>query len=117
MRGKNDIEVFERRLAFGDYQKAITVFSLAFVFISLLIFLISIGHDYPLNVIAFEVISAVGTVGLSLGLTPHLDTIGQLLIIVAMFLGRVGPLTIAYSMVYGKKPVDIRYAEGRIMVG
>ena len=117
MRGKNDIEVFERRIAFGDYQKAITVFSLAFVFISLLIFLISIGHDYPLNVIAFEVISAVGTVGLSLGLTPHLDTIGQLLIIVAMFLGRVGPLTIAYSMVYGKKPVDIRYAEGRIMVG
>lgn len=117
LRGKNDIEVFERRIAFGDYQKAITVFSLAFVFISLLIFIIAIGHDYPLNVIAFEVVSAAGTVGLSLGLTPNLDTIGQLLIIVAMFLGRVGPLTIAYSMIYGKKPADMRYAEGRIMVG
>lgn len=117
LRGKNDIEVLERRVAFSDYQKAITVFSIAFVFISLLIFIISIGHDYPLNVIAFEVISAAGTVGLSLGLTPHLDTIGQILIIIAMFLGRVGPLTIAYSMIYGKKPVDMRYAEGRIMVG
>lgn len=117
LKGKNDIEVFERRLANADYQKAITVFSIAFVFIILLIFLISIGHDYPLNIIAFEVISAAGTVGLSLGLTPHLDTLGQLLIIIAMFLGRVGPLTIAYSMIYGKKPVDIRYAEGRIMVG
>lgn len=117
LRGRDDIEVFERRIAPGDYKKAITVFSLAFVFVGLLVFIISIGNNYPLNVILFEVISAAGTVGLSLGLTPHLDTSGQLLLIIAMFLGRVGPLTIAYSMIYGKKPLDMRYAEGRIMVG
>lgn len=117
LRGRNDIEVFERRIANGDFKKAITIFILAIVFVLLLVFIISIFHDYPLNVILFEVISAAGTVGLSLGITPQLDTTGQLLLIVAMFLGRVGPLTIAYSMIYGKKPVDLRYAESRVMVG
>ncbi|NLB53868.1 MAG: Trk family potassium uptake protein [Syntrophomonadaceae bacterium] len=117
LRGRDDIEVFERRIAAGDYKKAITIFILACVFIALLVFLISIGHDFPLNIILFEVISAAGTVGLSLGITPYLDTSGQLLLIIAMFLGRVGPLTIAYSMIYGKKPVDFRYAESRVMVG
>lgn len=117
LRGRNDVEVLERRISQADYKKAITIFILACLFVFLLVFGISIMNDYPLNVILFEVISAAGTVGLSLGVTPHLDTGGRLLLIIAMFLGRVGPLTIVYSMVYGKKSADFRYAESRVMVG
>lgn len=117
LKGKRDVEIMERRIAVEDIIKAGVIFILAFTLIFIITVLLLIGHTAPFNVILFEVISAVGTVGLSLGLTPELNTFGRLLIIVAMFLGRVGPLTIAYSLVNGKRKGELRYAEDRIMVG
>ncbi|KUG03326.1 potassium uptake protein, integral membrane component, ktrb [hydrocarbon metagenome] len=117
LKGKRDAEVMERRIALEDLLKAAAIFFLSFGLVFVFAFLLSIGHAEPFNVILFEVISAVGTVGLSLGMTPELNSFGRLLIIVAMFLGRVGPITIAYSIVYSKKKGEIRYAEDRIMVG
>ena len=64
----------------------------------------------------FEAVSAFGTVGLSLGVTAKLDTAGRLVIIVLMFLGRVGPLTLALLLGRGR-PRRVEYPEARIMVG
>jgi len=67
--------------------------------------------------IIFEVFSAFGTVGLSLGLTPHLSVAGKIIIILTMLVGRVGPLTIA--IIFAKKKISgaYKYPEDHIIIG
>ena len=65
----------------------------------------------------FEAISAFGTVGLSMGVTPQLTKGGRLLIILLMFIGRLGPLTMAVALAQRKTRGRFRYAKGEIMVG
>lgn len=67
--------------------------------------------------ILFEAVSAFGTVGLSMGLTPHLSFYGKLVIIIVMILGRLGPLTIAMVIATQKKETRYMYAEETVMVG
>jgi trk system potassium uptake protein TrkH len=64
----------------------------------------------------FEVVSALGTVGLSTGITPGLTTLGKFIIIVCMFVGRLGPLVVAGSLI-GEEQLPYSYPEERIMVG
>ena len=70
----------------------------------------------PLDVLLFEQVSAFGTVGLSAGITPQLSFAGKLWIILTMFVGRLGPITIAMSTVKPTKS-NIQYPEGRVMIG
>ena len=68
--------------------------------------------------IIFETVSAFGTVGLSVGITPHLSFPGKLVIILTMYMGRIGPLTL--TLLIGRKiqpPAPIRYPEESVMVG
>jgi len=64
----------------------------------------------------FEQISAFGTVGLSTGYTPHLTSAGKLWIMITMFVGRLGPLTLALSLAR-REISEVRYPEGRVMIG
>ena len=64
----------------------------------------------------FETTSAFGTVGLSTGITPTLGTVSRLMIIVLMYIGRLGPLTVA-SLWYFKRGERAAYPEGNIAVG
>ncbi len=66
--------------------------------------------------ILFQVVSALGTVGLSTGITPDLSFTGKLVIILSMFIGRAGPLAIAYSLVGRLKPASFTYPEADIVV-
>jgi len=65
----------------------------------------------------FEVISALSTVGLSTGITTHLSKAGLGVIIICMFVGRIGPLVLATSLIGERKQLQFRYPEGEIMVG
>ncbi len=65
----------------------------------------------------FEVISAFGTVGLSTGITASLSTVGKLLLACCMFIGRLGPLTLAVSMSVGVRPQAVIYPEEDVIVG
>ena len=66
----------------------------------------------------FEVMSACATVGLTRGVTPLLNTAGKLIITLAMYLGRIGPITMAIFLVGGKKEeTDVHYAEGNFIIG
>ena len=68
---------------------------MAAVFILLLtILMLAVTQNIPLKSIVFESVSALGTVGLSIGATANLDEIGKLIVMAAMFIGRVGPLTL-----------------------
>lgn len=65
----------------------------------------------------FEAVSAFGTVGLSMGTTDRLDTVGKLLIVLLMFIGRLGPLTLALSIRARETPYRIQYTEENVMIG
>lgn len=93
---------------------ALTFVSMSAIFVS--IFLLTITEQAPLLDVAFEVVSALSTVGLSRGLTSELSTFGQMMIIVLMITGRLGPLTLAYFLATPHKK-RIRYAETKIQVG
>jgi trk system potassium uptake protein TrkH len=62
----------------------------------------------------FEATSALGTVGLSLGATPHLDTIGKIIIMLTMFIGRIGPMTLFTLLSTDHQSTESRYPDARI---
>ena len=117
IRGNDDVNIMERRLPKDLVYRAfaITVYSVGIV--SLMIFILTITEEAPLNFILFEVISAFGTVGMSLGLTPELSTIGKVVIIFLMFIGRIGPLTLAFALAKKNNKLPYKYAEEKIMIG
>lgn len=117
LRGKKDSEIFERRIEYTDILQALTVALLAAAVLVIMTFLVSLTHQGELIRIIFEVASALGTVGLTLGLTPLLSTTAKILIITTMFLGRVGPLTLGFALAYRAKQPEIRYPKGKIMIG
>ncbi len=119
LRGKKDIEVFKRRFPHEEVFRALTIALLGLFLIFLMTFLISLTQEAQASFvkILFEVVSAMGTVGLSLGLTTELHSFGRILLIITMFLGRLGPLTIGLALAYKQNQSNVRYPEGRIMIG
>ena len=71
----------------------------------------------PLHVCLFETASAVGTVGLSLGITSSLHAVSKLILIMLMFFGRVGSLTLVYAIIPGIRSSNFHYTPEKIMVG
>ena len=67
--------------------------------------------------VCFEIVSALGNTGLSTGITPELSTIGRITLIIVMFIGRVGPLTIGYSFLRKGYHLRYRYSEEDVLVG
>ncbi|MGS0765027.1 TrkH family potassium uptake protein [Syntrophomonas curvata] len=117
LRGKRDIELFERRLESNDIMQAFTLSIMAVFTVIIMVILLSLTYEAQLHKIIFEVVSAFGTVGLTLGLTTQLSPLAKILIIITMFLGRVGPLTLGFALAYRQKQPEIRYAKGKIMIG
>jgi trk system potassium uptake protein TrkH len=118
-RGGEEPRILDRRLPreIVDRSLAILVISGAVVlggFLALLVL-----EDQPFAQLLFEAVSAFGTIGLSLGATPLLGTLGKLSIIMLMFVGRVGPVTVALLLGKGARGArrSYRYPETRIMVG
>jgi len=118
IKGKNEVEVFDRTIPNETIVKALTIMliSLGIVVISTLIILVT--EKANAIQIIFEVVSAFGTVGLSTGITPSLTPIGKIVIIFTMFFGRVGPLTLAFALTERiRKGSHIKHPEEKIMVG
>lgn len=117
IRGKQDVVLFRYRLANERVYKALTMTLASLFVIVLFTMLLSVTENASLLTILFEVTSAFGTCGLSMGLTPLLSEPGKILIVLMMFIGRLGPLTLAYSL-KGNKDKDLfKYPEGKITIG
>lgn len=115
-RGRQHVVMFGRALPLEIVYRsaAITVVSGSIVFLATGILLVT--QNMPLEKVLFEVVSALGTVGLTLGVTPLLDTFGKSLISFVMFLGRIGPLTLALLLAR-QEASRVAYPEARVMVG
>ncbi len=124
IRGKTSVSIFHRTLPEETVSRALSIFILAVVTITagLIILLITqMGAAYPSKefflAYLFEAVSAFGTVGLSMGVTPTLSAAGKVVIIVLMLLGRVGLLTVAYVVTRRQRATLFRYAEEKVMIG
>lgn len=117
IRGETDAVLFKRRLPQYIIHKALAIIILSIGLIAFVTLILCITEPFEFMSVLFEVVSAFGTVGLSVGITPDLSALGKLLIIFMMFVGRVGPVTLTLAFGQRLKPVNIRYPEGRVMVG
>jgi trk system potassium uptake protein TrkH len=117
--GKDKVEIFQRELHPAIVLKsiALTLISFFLVFVASII-MVKLEEGKNILAIVFEVISAFGTVGLSMGITPQLSDPGKLLIILVMYIGRIGPLTLVLGIVRKKyRGEGISYPQGRVLIG
>lgn len=117
IRGKEDIVLFRHRLAKDRIFKAITLTLVALFLVVFMAMLLSMTEDHSFLMILFEVTSAFGTVGLSMGLTPDLTIFGKIIIMLTMFAGRLGPITLAYALRPKPEKELYRHPEGKMIIG
>ena len=96
--------------------KSFALFFLAFMIIFLFLFAILFIEKGSFLNLLFETVSAFGTVGYSLGLTPLLSNIGKVLIMILMFIGRIGPLSLAFALSRSKSEVKYSYPKENIAI-
>ncbi len=108
---------FGRRIGDDAVRNAATIFLMYIVLFFTGGLIISLAEDLPIAACLFETASAIGTVGLSLGLTPGLGRLSQLVLIALMFFGRVGGLTIIFAALSGTRSSAARLPQEKITVG
>lgn len=123
IKNKERVWLFRKTIPRSIIRKALAIFllGLAWIFVfSLLLSITERGHlfggNYYLRIL-FETTSAFGTVGLSTGITSMLSSLGKVLIIITMFAGRIGPLTLALAVALQEEKLLYNYPEERVMVG
>ena len=116
-RGREEVEVFERTIQRRTVQKAVSIATLSLLTILMFCLILLYTEEASFKAVIFEAFSAFGTVGLSAGLSPDLTAIGKVIVSILIFVGRVGPLTLA--LVLGRDVAEkrIRFPEERIVVG
>ena len=124
--GRGTVNTFKRTIPNEIVRKVVAIFVIAISFITLITFLLLItqpeGRITPESEglflkYLFEVVSAFGTVGLSLGVTSQLNIWGKLLLIITMYVGRVGLLTVAYGIAREQLAGPYQFAEENVMIG
>ncbi len=120
LRDRDRVEIHGREIPRGSLRRALSVFISALMVVFLGIFLIVLfepSDGKRFLALAFEVVSAVGTVGLSTGITAGLTTASKLLLCVLMFVGRVGSLSLFLLLIRDSGPSRVRYPQEKVLVG
>lgn len=118
-RGRKHIKIFKREIHEDDIMKALAVTFLAVIICFMAVVILSITEEQPLLAIVFEVCSAFGTTGLSLGITSDLSVIGKWVIMLLMFIGRIG--LVSMLLILRRKGPDnegkYHFPKERIIIG
>jgi len=120
LRKRQEVEMFKRSVRIVVVGRAITVTLLfvAVLFIATLALSITENSNgFIMSDIMFEAGSALGTVGLTTGITPSLTTAGKLIIIATMLIGRLGPLTLLAALTFNIKAARYNYPDEAVIVG
>ncbi len=117
LRDKREVTLFNYSLAKDLVLRALLILLFGLVSVLAGLLILSITESAPFIDICFETISAFGTVGLSAGITSTLSIIGKYVIILLMFIGRIGPLTLLAAAAQRVKKVQIEYPSGEILIG
>lgn len=121
IRNTDEINFAHRRISKAVVSKALAIIFISSFWIVMMTFFLTVAESsHTFEAILFESLSAFGTVGLSMGITPTLTFAGKIIITIMMFFGRLGPLTIVIALnkrASNSKRDLIRYPEGKIIVG
>lgn len=121
--GRTRAEVFGRTIRQSIVMRALMLFSLGLTVVFTATTILTITETIPENMgleyVAFEVVSAFATVGLSMGLTPDLTAVGKMVIMCLMYLGRVGVFTVGFSLLKKSQAQEVayKYPEENVLVG
>ncbi|HHT9156301.1 MAG TPA: TrkH family potassium uptake protein [Candidatus Tripitaka californicus] len=116
-RGKSYVHIFKRAIPDETVHRSFVIF-LSFVLVLIIdVAVLAAIENASFLEILFESTSALSNTGLSMGITPNLSIVGKIFLTIAMFIGRIGPLAIGFSLFGRPKPELLRYPEGEILVG
>lgn len=115
--GNRHIKIFKREIHEEDIIKSLVVTILSFGLCLIATVIMAITENAPLIKILFEVCSAFGTTGLSLGITPELSNTGKIVIMILMFIGRIGLTSFIYIIGGKEKKDNFHYPKERIIIG
>ena len=119
LKGRFEVEIFERKIPATTVVKSIAIFIISLIVVSIgVLIMMRLEPDKSFLALFFEVTSSFGTVGLSLGITPFLTVLGKCTLMIMMFVGRVGPLTLVLAV--GSRsvvPNEVEYPEAKILIG
>lgn len=115
--GRSDVLIHHRKVPRETLMKvfAMTILAISWLFLALGVMLVTDAEKNPVALI-FELVSALGTVGLTMGVTPELSPVAKVLVIFSMFAGRVGPLAIGYSLMASRRAPRYSYPEAEIVI-
>jgi trk system potassium uptake protein TrkH len=117
IKGQHEPTLFNKHLGSKTIRRALALIVVGIFLIVFVVFTLTLTENDKFIELLFETVSAYGTVGLSMGVTPHLSAVGKIIIIGTMFAGRVGPLTLGFAMANRNKRSKIRLPEANITVG
>lgn len=109
--------VFNRHIGEETIKNALSIFMISISIVFLVSFILTLSESFDLVDILYETVSALATVGASRGITGGLSNLGKILIGLCMYLGRVGPMTMAFAFGIKSKKRMIRYPESFISIG
>lgn len=107
IRNKKEVVLFNRNLSSEITKKAVAVTVMSFMIVIISTILLSLSIDKSIVDVLYETVSATATVGLSRNLTPFLNTTGKIIIIITMYLGRVGPISLAIAFKSKKESTNM----------
>ncbi|MGL5562709.1 MAG: potassium transporter TrkG, partial [Tannerellaceae bacterium] len=117
-KNKEKLELYRREIMPSSIRRAFVIIMFYLIWICISVFLMSIiEKDKPIFSLIFEVISALGTVGLSLNLTPSLSEFSKVLIILTMFIGRIGVFMFISSFLKETPPSNYNYPKDSLLLG
>lgn len=118
VKGKQDTEINKKRISKEIVYRALAITVIGLALVITVTMILSITEvKFPFEYYLYEATSAFGTVGITLGLTTKLSSIGKIVILLTMYAGRVGPLTLAIAFARKLKNSSIKYPEEKILVG
>jgi len=117
IRGRQVPVVFSRSLSLSQIIKAISIMSAALALIFTATFMMALFENKEFSALIFETFSAFGTVGLSRGITPDLSSASKITLIITMFSGRLGPLTLLVALTRQKMDPTLKYPEEHLLIG
>jgi len=117
LKSRDQVILFKRRIPSRLVYRAMSLAIISFAYLFFVYLFLIVSEDFSLMDTLFEMISAFGTVGLSTGVTPHLSSAGKVAIMLTMFVGRLGPMTLALALSRSEKSVLTYPEEASIMVG
>lgn len=120
LKGKSRFVIFKRNIAMNDVLRAMGIFAVALLIVTIsCFFLCLVDPQFSFTQILYEVVSAFGTVGQSLGITANLNTLSKLVLCLLMFFGRVGIITVTYAIMFNQARSEnlISYPDTNIFIG